>query len=61
MLDWFKRISRDEDGAITVEWIVLTAAMVGIAVAMVTMTGDHLIAMEDKASTQISSLADQYY
>ena len=27
-----KRFSRDEDGAVTVDWVVLTAAIVGLAV-----------------------------
>ena len=26
-----KRFSRDEDGAVTVDWVVLTAAVVGLA------------------------------
>ncbi len=27
--------SKDEDGAVTVDWVVLTAALVGIALALV--------------------------
>ncbi|MEM5544778.1 hypothetical protein WNY61_18765 [Sulfitobacter sp. AS92] len=27
-----KRFSRDEDGAVTVDWVVLTAAIVGLAI-----------------------------
>ena len=27
-----KRFARDEDGAVTVDWVVLTAAIVGLAV-----------------------------
>ncbi len=29
----FKRFQREENGAVTVEWVVLTAAVVGLAVA----------------------------
>jgi len=30
---------RDEDGAVTVDWVVITAACVGIAVAVTTTLG----------------------
>ena len=30
-----KKFIRDEDGAVTVDWVVLTAAIVGLAVALV--------------------------
>lgn len=31
------RLRRDEDGAVTVDWVVLTAAMVGLALAAITI------------------------
>lgn len=36
MIKFFKKFSRDEDGAVTVDWVVLTAAVVGLAVAAYT-------------------------
>ncbi|WIV50070.1 hypothetical protein QQG91_10370 [Marivivens sp. LCG002] len=35
MLNFIKNFRRDEDGAVTVDWVVLTAALVGIGVAVV--------------------------
>lgn len=35
MLNKFKTFARDEDGAITVDWVVLTAAVCGLAVAAI--------------------------
>ena len=35
MLNFIKNFRRDEDGAVTVDWVVLTAAMVGIAIAII--------------------------
>jgi len=35
-----KRFSRDEDGAVTVDWVVLTAAIVGLAVIAFGAIGD---------------------
>ncbi|MCW1955587.1 hypothetical protein [uncultured Lentibacter sp.] len=33
MMNFFKNFRKDEDGAVTVDWVVLTAAVVGLAVA----------------------------
>ena len=36
MIKFFKNFNKDEDGAVTVDWVVLTAAVVGLGVAGVT-------------------------
>ena len=36
MLNFIKNFRRDEDGAVTVDWVVLTAAVVGLAIAAYT-------------------------
>jgi Flp pilus assembly pilin Flp len=33
MMNFIKNFRNDEDGAVTVDWVVLTAAVVGLAVA----------------------------
>lgn len=33
MINFFKNFSKDESGAVTVDWVVLTAAFVGLAIA----------------------------
>ena len=33
------RFKRDEDGAVTVDWVVLTAAIVGLGIAVLTTVG----------------------
>ena len=33
MTNFIKSFARDENGAVTVDWVVLTAAVVGLAVA----------------------------
>ena len=35
MTRFIKKFCRDENGAVTVDWVVLTAAVVGLAVAIV--------------------------
>jgi Flp pilus assembly pilin Flp len=34
MLDFIKTFRSDEDGAVTVDWVVLTAAIVGLGIAV---------------------------
>lgn len=36
MLNFIKNFRNDEDGAVTVDWVVLTAAVVGLAIAAYT-------------------------
>ncbi len=33
MIDFIKNFRTDEDGAVTVDWVVLTAAVVGLGIA----------------------------
>ena len=35
MINFIKNFRNDEDGAVTVDWVVLTAAIVGLGVAAV--------------------------
>jgi Flp pilus assembly pilin Flp len=34
MLEFIKTFGKDEDGAVTVDWVVLTAAIVGLGIAI---------------------------
>ncbi|WP_146590625.1 Flp family type IVb pilin [Puniceibacterium confluentis] len=36
MINFIKSFRNDEDGAVTVDWVVLTAAVVGLAIAAYT-------------------------
>ena len=36
MLNYIQNFARDEDGAVTVDWVVLTAAIVGLGIAVLT-------------------------
>ncbi|WP_198549985.1 hypothetical protein [Mameliella alba] len=35
MINFIKSFRKDENGAVTVDWVVLTAAVVGLAVALI--------------------------
>ncbi len=54
MIKFFKNFSKDEDGAVTVDWVVLTAAVVGLGVAAVATVGGSI----DTLATDIGSAVD---
>ncbi|SFQ17395.1 hypothetical protein SAMN05421853_102256 [Roseivivax halotolerans] len=56
MFNFIKNFRNDEDGAVTVDWVVLTAAVVGLAIAAYgtistnaqNLIGDAAAAVEDE-------------
>lgn len=44
-----------EDGAVTVDWVVLTAAIVGLGIAVLTSVGGGTTVLADKTSTHLAS------
>ncbi len=55
MLKFIKNFRRDEDGAVTVDWVVLTAALVGIGIAVVSTVSSGTTAMGTKMSTMLEA------
>ncbi|ANT61884.1 hypothetical protein AYJ57_15600 [Salipiger sp. CCB-MM3] len=45
MLKFIKNFRKDEDGAVTVDWVVLTAAVVAMALGAYSMIGDSANAL----------------
>lgn len=50
MINFLKNFRKDEDGAVTVDWVVLTAAVVGLAIAAYTQINDGADALATAAS-----------
>ena len=48
-----KRFLRDESGAVTVDWVVLTAAVVGLATAAYIGIENQTILLSDKAAADV--------
>ena len=42
LFNLFKNFKKDEDGAVTVDWVVLTAALVGLGLAVIAAIGPGL-------------------
>ena len=49
-----RRFVSDETGAITVDWVVLCAAIVGLAIAVLTAVGDGTMSFADRLSLWMS-------
>ncbi|MBL4806715.1 MAG: hypothetical protein JKY31_05415 [Rhodobacteraceae bacterium] len=56
MTKLLKRFTKDQDGAVTVDWVVLTAAIVGIAIAILAVIKG---ALDDSAAEIAASISAQ--
>ncbi len=51
---------KDEDGAVTVDWVVLTAAIVGLGMVVMKTVGGGITGMGDKIVTDLNSKSSGY-
>ncbi|MBV7378982.1 Flp family type IVb pilin [Maritimibacter dapengensis] len=51
-----KKFRADEDGAVTVDWVVLTAAIVGLGIAVLTSVSGGTTSLADKISSSLSAM-----
>jgi len=58
MIKFIKNFRKDENGAVTVDWVVLTAAVVGLAVAAYTAIETNTKSLASAAATEISGQDD---
>ena len=49
-----QNFKRDEDGAVTVDWVVLTAAIVGLGIAVLTSVSGGTTSLADKISANLA-------
>jgi len=55
MLNLIKNFKNDEDGAVTVDWVVLTAAIVGLGIAVLASVSGGTTSLADKISSNLSA------
>jgi len=55
MLHLVKSFAKDENGAVTIDWVVLTAAIVGLAIAAWTTIDTSTTALVGTASDAIAA------
>lgn len=58
MLNFIKNFRADEDGAVTVDWVVLTAAIVGLGIAVLVSVSEGVNDLGTKISTELSNNID---
>ncbi|MDG1340637.1 MAG: hypothetical protein P8P66_11685 [Paracoccaceae bacterium] len=61
MLNFIKNFKNDEDGAVTVDWVVLTAAIVGLGIAVLTSVQGGTTALADKISSELATMTVATY
>jgi Flp pilus assembly pilin Flp len=56
----FKAFANDEAGAVTVDWVVLTAAIVGLGMVVMTTVGGGIEGLGNKVVTDLNSRNSGY-
>lgn len=56
LFDLIKNFRADEDGAVTVDWVVLTAAVVGLGFAVLGSVSGGLTALGSSISTEVAGV-----
>ncbi|MCF6315352.1 MAG: hypothetical protein L3J30_03485 [Marinosulfonomonas sp.] len=57
MINMIKNFAADESGAVTVDWVVLTAAIVGLGLAVMSVVSGGTKDLTNKIGTQLSTQA----
>ncbi|MFT4151697.1 MAG: pilus assembly protein [Paracoccaceae bacterium] len=53
LMNIFKNFAKDESGAVTVDWVVLTAAIVGLGLAVIAAIGPSIQTAADNIGTEL--------
>ena len=53
LLNLFKTFKKDESGAVTVDWVVLTAAIVGLGMVVMSTVGGGITGLGDAIVTDL--------
>mgnify|MGYP001259340428 CR=1 FL=1 len=54
----FRNFNKDEDGAVTVDWVVLTAAVVGLGLVVMAAVGPAISRLSDNIASSIDEAAN---
>ncbi len=60
ILNIFKSFKNDEAGAVTVDWVVLTAAIVGLGLVVMTSVGGGIESLGSTVATDLSATTTGY-
>ncbi|PTE12707.1 Flp family type IVb pilin [Pseudogemmobacter blasticus] len=60
LLNIMKRFQKDEDGAVTVDWVVLTAAVVGLGIIVLAAIKPAITTLSGSIATEIGKADDGF-
>jgi Flp pilus assembly pilin Flp len=60
ILNIFKSFKNDEAGAVTVDWVVLTAAIVGLGLVVMTSVGGGIESLGSTVATDLTATTTGY-
>ena len=60
LFDLIKKFHNDESGAVTVDWVVLTAAIVGLGVAVILAVGPSITDLAEGIATSVDTSPVSY-
>lgn len=60
LLNILNTFKNDESGAVTVDWVVLTAAIVGLGIVVMTTVGGGIETLSSNISDELSSTVVGY-
>ncbi len=60
LLNIFKSFKNDESGAVTVDWVVLTAAIVGLGMVVMTQVGTSVTGLAGEIATDLDARTAGY-
>ena len=55
MKNHFLNFAKNQDGAVTVDWVVLTSAIVGLGIAVMLSVGNSTLALSDQITAYMDS------
>ena len=61
MTEFLAKFARDESGAVTVDWVVLTAALVGLGVGVVLVIREGAVSTSNSLGNALTSMEIQEY
>lgn len=60
MLNFIKNFAKDDAGAVTVDWVVLTAALVGLGVALLATVGTEVGKLSNGIGNDLKAHSTSY-
>lgn len=61
MLNLIKNFRNDESGAVTVDWVVLTAAVIALGIAAYTAIKDTALGINGKSDVEANAFVDTIF